>query len=125
MLMQHRNVYLNSSYKLLTDSGIYVNAVKTDAFTIRQSQLETARELLNWEDGVGSWRLNKTADIKIPIEQSLMALKESRPVQIHEHTTQNIELAITDEYNTDKLCGYIEEHKRMMIRAEYGGCGKS
>ncbi|MFM7981889.1 MAG: hypothetical protein ACKPKO_21475, partial [Candidatus Fonsibacter sp.] len=25
----------------------------------------------------------------------------------------------------DKLCGYIEEHKRMMIRAEYGGCGKS
>ena len=25
----------------------------------------------------------------------------------------------------DKLCGHIEEHRRMMIRAEYGGCGKS
>ena len=23
------------------------------------------------------------------------------------------------------LRGYIEEHKRMMIQAEYGGCGKS
>jgi len=53
-----------------------------------------------------------------------MALKENRLVQIHEHATQRIELTIGDEYNTDKLCGYIEKHKRMMIRAEYGGCGK-
>ena len=54
-----------------------------------------------------------------------MALKENRLAQIHEHTTQNIELTIEDEYNTDKLRDYIEEHKRMMIKAEYGGCGKS
>jgi hypothetical protein len=54
-----------------------------------------------------------------------MALKENRLVQIYEHATQSIELTIQDEYDADKLCGYIEEHKRMMIRAEYGGCGKS
>ena len=54
-----------------------------------------------------------------------MALKENRLVQIHEHSTQHIELTIKDEYNTDKLCGYIVERKRMMIKAEYGGCGKS
>ena len=54
-----------------------------------------------------------------------MALKENRLVKIHEHATQNIELTIQDEYDTDKLCGYIEEHNRMMIRAEYGGCGNS
>ncbi|MFM7977712.1 MAG: hypothetical protein ACKPKO_00210, partial [Candidatus Fonsibacter sp.] len=54
-----------------------------------------------------------------------MALKENRLVQIHEHTTQNIELTIEDEYNTDKLCGYIGDHKRMMIKAEYGGCGNN
>ncbi|MFM7989494.1 MAG: hypothetical protein ACKPKO_60290, partial [Candidatus Fonsibacter sp.] len=98
--------------------------VKTDAFTIRQSQLETARGLLNWEDGIGSWRLNKTEYIKFPIDEALMALKENRLVQIHERTAQSIELTIEDEYNTDKLRGYIEEHNRMMIRAEYGGCGK-
>ncbi len=47
LLMQHHNFYLNSSYKLLTNNGIDVYTVKTDAFTIRQSQLEAARELLN------------------------------------------------------------------------------
>ncbi|MFM7989702.1 MAG: hypothetical protein ACKPKO_61355, partial [Candidatus Fonsibacter sp.] len=123
--MQYHNFYLNMSYKLLTDYGVEVYTVKTDAFTIRQSQLETARGLLNWKDGIGSWRLKKTEDIKFTIDETLMALKENRLVQIHEHTTQNIELTIQDEYDTDKLCGYIEEHNRMMIRAEYGGCGKS
>jgi hypothetical protein len=54
LLMQHHNFYLNSSYKLLTDNGVDIYTVETDAFTIRQSQLETARELLNWEDGKGS-----------------------------------------------------------------------
>ena len=39
-----------------------------------------------------------------------MALKENRLVQIHEHATQRIELTIEDEYDTEKLCGYIEEH---------------
>ena len=121
LLMQHHNFYLNSSYKLLTNNGIDVYTVKTDAFTIRQSQLETARGLLNWEDGIGNWRLNKTEDIKFPIDETLMALKENRLVQIHKHATQNVELTIQDEYDTDKLCGYIEEHKRIMIRAEYGG----
>ena len=125
LLMQHHNFYLNNSYKLLTDNGIDVYTVKTDAFTIRQSQVDAARELLSWEEGIGSWRLNRTEDIKFPIDETLMALKENRLVQIHEHVARNIELAIEDEYDTDKLCGYIEEHRRMMIRAEYGGCGKS
>ncbi|MFM7990247.1 MAG: hypothetical protein ACKPKO_64120, partial [Candidatus Fonsibacter sp.] len=66
LLMQHHNFYLNSSYKLLTNNGIDVYTVKTDAFTIRQSQLETARGRRNWEDGIGNWRLNKTEDIKFP-----------------------------------------------------------
>ncbi|MFM7978197.1 MAG: hypothetical protein ACKPKO_02685 [Candidatus Fonsibacter sp.] len=43
LLMQRHNLYLNSSYNLLTNNGIDVYTVKTDAFTIRQSQLETAR----------------------------------------------------------------------------------
>ncbi len=60
-----------------------------------------------------------------PINKSIMALEENRLSQIHEHTTHNIEMTIEDEYNPDKLCGYIEEHKRIMSKAEYGGCGKS
>ena len=125
LLMQRHNFYLNSSYKLLTNNVIDVYTVKTDAFTIRQSQLDSAKELLNWEEGIGNWRLNRTDDIKFPIDETLMALKENRLVQLHEHAAQRIELTIEYEYTTGKLCGYIEEHKRMMIKAEYGGCGKS
>ena len=73
--MQHHNLYLNSSYKLLTDNGVDVYTVKTDAFTIRQSQWETAREQLNWEEGIGDWWLNRTDDLKFRIDESLMALK--------------------------------------------------
>ena len=124
LLMQHHNFYLNKSYELLTGSGVDVYTVKTEAFAIRQTQLETAMELLNWEGGIGNWRLNITKDITFPIEEPLMALKENRLIAIHEHKTQNIDLTIADVYNTDKLCGYIEEHKGVMIRAEYGGCAK-
>ena len=39
LLMQHHNFHLNNSYKQLTDNGIDVYTVKTDAFTIRENQL--------------------------------------------------------------------------------------
>ncbi|MFM7982241.1 MAG: hypothetical protein ACKPKO_23265, partial [Candidatus Fonsibacter sp.] len=50
--------------------GVDVYTVNTDAFTIRQSQLETGRDLLSWEEGIGNWRLNKTDDIKFPIDEA-------------------------------------------------------
>jgi len=77
--MQYHNFHLNSSDELLTSSGVDVYTVKTDAFTItiRQSQMETAMQVLNWEEGIGSWRLNRTEDIKFPIDESLMGLKET------------------------------------------------
>jgi len=49
--MERHNFYLHSSYKLLTDNGVDVYTVKTDAFTIRQGQLDNAKELFNWEEG--------------------------------------------------------------------------
>ena len=66
LLMQHHNFNLNKSWELLKANGIDVYTVKTDAFTIRQSQLDAAEELLNWEEAIGSWRLNKTDDIIFP-----------------------------------------------------------
>ena len=79
--MQRHNFYLNNSNKLLTDNGGDVYTFKTDAFTMRQSQLDTAKELLNWEEGIGNWRLNRTDDIKFPIGESLMAFERKRLVQ--------------------------------------------
>ena len=66
LLMQHHNFYLNSSYKLLTDNGIDVYTVKTDAFTIRQSQVDAARELLSWEDGIGRLEAQQNRGHQVP-----------------------------------------------------------
>jgi hypothetical protein len=42
-----------------------------------------------------------------------------------EHKNVDFELSIEDEYNADKLCEIIEKEKRMMIRADFAGSGKS
>ena len=52
---------------MLAENGVNVFAVKTGAFTIRQTQLQTARELLNWKQVIANnWRLHNTDDIKFP-----------------------------------------------------------
>ena len=80
LLMQRRNVYLNHFWKLLTEEGIDVYTGRMDAFTIQQTQVHEARELLNWAEGIGSWRLNKAEDIKFPMDESLMTLRENKVV---------------------------------------------
>ena len=51
--MRRQNFYLNKCWELLTNEGIDVFTVKTDAFTIEQSHVDYAKELLNWEEGIG------------------------------------------------------------------------
>ena len=53
--------------------------------------------MLNWEEGIGSWRLNRTDDIKFPPDESLLTLRENRPVEIHEPRALPIELSVEDE----------------------------
>ena len=125
LLMQRHNSYMSRSCDLLKENGVDVYTVKTDALTIPQSQVERAKEVLSWDEGIGSWRLNRTEDIKFPQEDALLVLKENKKPEIAEPKTTPIELSLEDEYNTDKLCEYFEQHKRVMIRAEYAGCGKS
>ena len=63
LLLQHHNYFINQSYQTLVDMGIYVYSVKTDAFTIKSSDVEKAKQLINFESGIGNWRLSKTEDI--------------------------------------------------------------
>ena len=42
-----------------------------------------------------------------------------------EYTNNHIDLTIEDEYDTDKLCDIFESKKRIMIRADLPGSGKS
>ena len=76
LLTQHHNFYLNTRWKLLEDNKIPIHTVKTDAFTTKKSKLEEVQELLSWEEGVGTWRLSKTEDIKFPSnEECLLTLQ--------------------------------------------------
>ncbi|MFM7990190.1 MAG: hypothetical protein ACKPKO_63830 [Candidatus Fonsibacter sp.] len=59
------------------------------------------------------------------MDESLRTLKDNKLVEIAVPKTTQIELRVEDEYGMNKLRGHIEEYKRMMTRAEYGGCGKS
>ncbi|MFM7987126.1 MAG: hypothetical protein ACKPKO_48225, partial [Candidatus Fonsibacter sp.] len=105
LLIQHHNFYLNISYKLLTNNGVDVYTV-TDAFTIRQSQLETARELLNWEDGIGNWRLNMTEEDQLDGENATCCSickqelqKKSKRVRYHDHRTGKYRRCAHDRCN--------------------------
>ena len=58
------NDFMNECHETLLKNGIHVSTVKTDAFTISEGNLEKAKQLLNFEVGIGSWRVSKTEDIK-------------------------------------------------------------
>jgi hypothetical protein len=57
-------MYLN--HQILNHNNINVYSVKTDAFTIDANNLELAKSLLNFDNGIGSWRLSQVKDIAYP-----------------------------------------------------------
>jgi hypothetical protein len=108
LLLEHHNYYLNECYQTLFRNNIHVATVKTDALTINSNDLEKAKELLNFNQGFGNWRLSKTEEIKM-----------------EDLKVNNIDLSIAEEYDVRHLCNLFEQHKRVVIRAELAGCGKS
>ena len=82
-------------------------------------------ELLNWSRDIGGWRISKSKDINFPQAGPLLNLRPNKLFEIEPHETEEIPLTAEQEYDTEQLCKYFEERKRVMIRAEYAGCGKS
>jgi hypothetical protein len=95
--------------------------VKTDCFTIPAECEATAREILNFESGIGSWRVSKTSDIIFPME----SLEHTQLDDIEMKDLETRQLDIVDEWNVNELCDHFEAHRRVMVRAEFAGCGKS
>ena len=56
-------------------------------------------------------------------QRTTLQLKANTLQQLREHPVRPITLQ--DEYDMDTICRHFEEKKRIMIRAEYAGCGKS
>ena len=50
------------AYQRMTENNIKVFSVKTDAFTIKASDLVACKNLLNFNKDIGNWRVSKTED---------------------------------------------------------------
>ena len=97
-------------------------SVKTDAFTIRKSDLKTAQELIQFSTNIGGWRLSKLDNIIIPGVN--YTLRENNLIKIDDPVLcENIKL--NDEWNVKELCNVFKDKKRVMVRADLPGCGKS
>ena len=57
-----------SDCKTLTAHGIDVFSVKTDAFTIKEADYETAQSCLCFHNAIGGWRCSKREEIKLPTD---------------------------------------------------------
>ena len=97
--------------------------MKTDALTIKATDEEKAKKALVFKGGIGNWRVSKTEEINFP--QGMLEMRQNRAVEVEELEFNDLRLTIDDEYDTDKLCQMFEQHKRVMIRAELAGSGKS
>ena len=121
---------MQEAYDKLIRNGITVFSVKTDCFTIRPEDLEKANSCLDifypypitgGAPAIGQWRVSNTKNIIFPA--SSLQKVENRCTEVKPRDTQVLD--IPDEYDTMHICRLIEKHRRIMIRALYGGCGKS
>ena len=121
LLLQSHNFKLMQAYDALAEANVKVTSVKTDCFTIPAKDEAKARELLTFDQGIGTWRVSKTQGIVFPFEN--LALSQLDDVEIkHLETNQ---LTVNDEWDVNELCDHFEQNKRVMVRAEFAGCGKS
>ena len=59
LLLQHHNSKMYNDYKSRVNIGIEVFSVKTDAFTIKSSDLERAKACIAFNGDIGAWRCSK------------------------------------------------------------------
>jgi hypothetical protein len=121
LLLQEHNFKLMNAYDSLASAGVKMFSVKTDCFTIPVECETKAREVLAFDQGIGSWRVSKTEDIIFPFE--MLKYEELMAIEFNHLITK--ELNIVDEWDVNELCDKFVEHKRVMLRAEFAGSGKS
>ena len=121
LLLQYHNFKMYSDHMTLKSNGIDVFTVKSDAFTIRKSDLDKAMAVIGFSSDIGGWRISKEEDIKFPSDQ----FKQLKNIEIKIEVPTFERIEINDEYDTNELCDVFEKYKRVIVRAEMPGCGKS
>ena len=120
LILQHHNFDMNEAYDTLMRDGVKVYSVKTDAFVIDKCNLGQAKEVLKFGSEIGNWRWSD----KFNFPTKAFCKQPSVLCDITEY--QNKTGMVKDEWNTDEI---IDEHilnnKRLMIRGDVPGTGKS
>ena len=110
------------AYYKLKENNISVSSVRTDAFVIDTTDLEKAKEVLDFNSEIGGWRVNKyDDDITLPTTMYEAVVNEKMEIPTYEHKVIDIE----NEYATDDIIEIIKENNPMMIRGVFPGTGKS
>jgi hypothetical protein len=109
-------------YNTLEQNDITVLSIKTDAFTILSQHVEKAKQLLNFGDNIGSWRVsNEGKHIRFPTVKFELKINHEMKYTI----TQFNKISINNEWDVNELYDKIVEHKHVIIRAAMPGSGKS
>ena len=137
-ILQMRNLSIYEAYEKLVENKIRVYSVKTDAFVIDTSSVDKAKELLDFHNDAGGWRVSKSNEnindvggwrvsksnenIILPTVEYNIIENEKFDIPI----VQCKELHVKDEYGTDIIIDeYITVDNPTIIRGEVPGTGKS
>ena len=94
-----------NAYDRLIEANINVVSVKTDCFTIPAKDEQLARQILTFDQGIGTWRVSKTKDIIFPFETLKRTPLNDITIE-HLHTN---ELTVIDEWSADEMCDNSEK----------------
>jgi hypothetical protein len=139
MILQHHNFKMFNCYKTLVSNGVDVFSVKSDALTIKESDIDKVKSLISFDCGLGSWRVDKKAKINFPKDKFILKVNNEIKVEVQTFNCLTLQLndevtikvptfqriEIQDEYDTNEICEIFEKYKRVVVRADMPGCGKS
>ena len=122
LLLQHHNFKMNQDFKTLITNNINVYSVKTDAFVVDTCNEEKTKQLLEFHDDIGGWKVSKQRDeINLPTVKFNVVNNELIKIPVYESKT----IDIKDEYDTDNIIEIVKQNNPIMIKGELPGTGKS
>ena len=125
LLLQDHNYRVYEAYETMKKNDIEVYSVKTDALTIKKSDVARTIKLLGIEEEkhkIGGWRHEKHKRVRLPPDE--YKLKYNELVEVPQQTNER--LNIEDEWDTQHICKQIVERGgKCLIRARFPGSGKS
>ncbi|MFM7978663.1 MAG: hypothetical protein ACKPKO_05055 [Candidatus Fonsibacter sp.] len=77
--------------------------------------------MIHFDDGFGAWRVSTESNIILP--SFSLQQKENHKIKIGLLMIKHVD--VPDAYDTGYICKLFEQYKRVMVKAESAGCGKS